>query len=76
MTAAAYIAATLRGQQLRPKILCEKLPVISQRFLGIPPSRFDALAEGMKKILSRCRTALPVESPPKLWLELLPDWEA
>ena len=46
MTAAAYFAATFLGQKLKLKILCEKLLIISQRFFGIPPFRFYALALG------------------------------
>jgi hypothetical protein len=40
VTAAAYFAATLLGQKLKLKILCEKLLIISRRFFGIPPFRF------------------------------------
>ena len=53
MTAAAYFAATFLGQKLKLKILCEKLLIISQRFFGIPPFRFYALADGIRNILSR-----------------------
>src|SRR5207302_4122320 len=51
MTAAAYFAATFLGQKLKLKILCEKLLIISQRFFGIPPFRFYALADGISNIL-------------------------
>jgi hypothetical protein len=33
VTAAAYFAATLLGQQITFRILCEKLMIISERFL-------------------------------------------
>ena len=49
VTAAAYFAATFLGQKLKLKILCEKLLIISQRFFGLPPFRFYALADGSKK---------------------------
>jgi Transposase DDE domain len=75
VTAAAYFAATFLGQKLKLKILCEKLLIISQRFFGIPPFRFYALADGIKKILSRCSPSAPAEPPPKLQLELLLGWE-
>jgi hypothetical protein len=75
MTTAAYFAATFLGQKLKLKILCEKLPIISQRFLGIPPFRFYALADGIKKILSRCTPSPPVEPPQELQLEVMLGWE-
>jgi len=34
VTAAAYFAATFLSQQMKLRILCEKLLIISQRFLG------------------------------------------
>lgn len=75
VTAAAYFAAAFLGQKLKLKILCEKLLIISQRFFGIPPFRFYALADGIKKILSRSNPNTPAESPPKLQLELTLGWE-
>jgi hypothetical protein len=75
VTAAAYFAATFLGQKLKLKILCEKLLIISQRFFGIPPFRFYALADGIKRILARCSPSAPAEPPPQLQLELLLNWE-
>jgi hypothetical protein len=75
VTAAGYFAATFLGQKLRLKILCEKLLIISQRFFGIPPFRFYALADGIKKLLSRRSPSAPAEPPPNLQLELLLGWE-
>jgi hypothetical protein len=75
VTAAAYFAATFLGQKLKLKILCDKLPIISQRFFGIPPFRFYALADGIKKILSRCNPSPPVEPPQELQLELMLGWK-
>ena len=76
VTAAAYFAATFLGQKLKLKILCEKLLIISLRFFGIPPFRFSALAEGIRKVLSQTRPETP-GPPPKTWqLELLPAWES
>jgi len=63
MTAAAYFATAFLGQKLKRKILCEKL-IISQRFFGIPPFRFYALADGIRNVLSRCCLSPPVASPP------------
>ena len=71
MTAAAYFAATFLGQKLKLKILCEKLLIISQRFFGIPPFRFYALADGIRTILSRCSPSPPADPLKNLQLELL-----
>lgn len=76
VTAAAYFAATFLGQKMKLRILCEKLLIISQRFFGIPPFRFYALADGIKKILSQTSPGPPEKSPPSLQLELLLGWEA
>jgi hypothetical protein len=71
VTAAAYFAATFLGQKMKLRLLCEKLLIISQRFFGIPPFRFYALADGIKNVLSRTRPS-PMESPPpSQQLELL-----
>jgi hypothetical protein len=75
VTAAAYFEATFLGQKLKLKILCEKLLIISQCFFGIPPFRFYALADGIKKILSRRSPSVPAEPHPQLQLELLLGWE-
>ena len=75
VTAAAYFAATFLGQQMKLHILCEKLLIISQRFFGIPPFRFYALADGIRRILSQA-TFSPSETPPaSLQLELTLGWE-
>ncbi len=75
VTAAAYFAATFLGQQMKLRILCEKLLVIWQRFFGIPPFRFYALADGIRQILSQT-TITPPEAPPAtLQLELTLGWE-
>jgi Transposase DDE domain len=75
VTAAAYFAATFLGQKMKLRILCEKLLIISQRFFGIPPFRFYALADGIKKILSQTSPGPPDKSPPSLQLQLLLAWE-
>ena len=75
VTAAAYFAATFLGQKMKLRILCEKLLIISQRFFGIPPFRFYALADGIKKLLSQTSPIPPEKSPPSLQLELLLGWE-
>lgn len=75
VTAVAYFAATFLGQQMKLRILCEKLMIISQRFFGIPPFRFYALADGIRRILSQ-GTFSPPEMPPATnQLELTLGWE-
>ena len=75
VTAAAYFAATFLGQPMKLRILCEKLLIISQRFFGIPPFRFYALADGIRRILSQA-TFRPPETPPaSLQMELTLGWE-
>ena len=76
VTAAAYFAATFLGQQMKLRILTEKLLVISQRFFGIPPFRFYALADGIRRILSASAFQRPQESPPDAQLELALIWSA
>ena len=73
VTAAAYFAATYLGQQMKLRILAEKLLVISQRFFGIPPFRFYALADGIRCLLSGSAFQPPQESPldPQLQLALI-----
>jgi hypothetical protein len=75
VTAAAYFAATFLGQKMKLRILCEKLLIISQRFFGIPPFRFYALADAIKKILSQTSPGPPELSLPSLQLELLLGWD-
>jgi len=75
VTAAAYFAATFLGQKRKLRILCEKLLIISQRFFGIPPFGFYALADGIKNTLSQTRPGPPKEPLPHLQLELLLGWE-
>jgi hypothetical protein len=71
VTAVAYFAATFLGQQMKLRILCEKLLIISQRFFGIPPFRFYALADGIRRILSAGTFSPPPEPPASLQLEWL-----
>jgi hypothetical protein len=75
VTAAAYFAATFLGQKRKLRILCQKLLTISQRFFGIPPFRFYALADGIKKILSQTTLSLPEKLLPSSQSELLSSWE-
>jgi len=75
VTAAAYFAATFLGQKMKLRILCEKLLIISQRFFGIPPFRFYALADGIKNILSQTSPSPPDHSPASPQMELLFAWE-
>jgi hypothetical protein len=74
VAAAAYFAATFLGQKLKLRLLTEKLLIISLRFFGIPPFRFYALAEGIRKALSQGRppTCAP---PPDTWpVQLFLAW--
>ena len=73
MTAAAYFATAFLGQKLKLKILCEKLLIIAQRFFGIPPFRFYALADGIPNILSRSSPSPPADPPQTP--QLLLGWE-
>ncbi len=75
VTTAAYFAVTFLGQQMKLRILCEKLLVISQRFFGIPPFRFYALADGIRRILSQATFSPPETPPPSLQLELTLGWQ-
>ena len=70
VTAAAYFAATFLGQQMKLRILTDKLLVILQRFFGIPHFRFYALADGIRRVLSASAFRPPQESPPDVQLEL------
>ena len=74
VTAAAYFAATFLGQKMKLRILCEKLLIISQRFFGIPPFRFYALPDGIKRILSQTSFDPPQQTPPSLQMDLLLGW--
>jgi hypothetical protein len=76
VAAAAYFASTFLGQEIKLRILTEKLLIISLRFFGIPPFRFYALAEGIRKMLSQGRP--PTCAPPAdTWpLQLFLAWNA
>ena len=74
--AAAYFAATFLGQKRKLRLLGEKLLRISQRVFGIPPFRFYALADGIKKILSQTSPGPSLPAPPSLQSELLCGWDA
>ena len=76
VTAATYFAATYLGQQMKLRILTEKLLVISQRFFGIPPFRFYALADGIRRVPSGSTFQPPQKSPPDTQLELAFIWSA
>jgi hypothetical protein len=71
----AYFAAAFLGQQMKLRILCEKLLIISQRFFGIPPFRFYALAEGIRRVLAPGGFSQPEPPPRSLQLELAFAWE-
>ena len=74
VTAAAYFAATFLGQKLKLKILCEKLLIISLRFFGVPPFRFYALADGIRKLLSQTSPQASTPPPQSPQMELLLAW--
>jgi len=71
VTAAAYFAATFLGQKMKLRILCEKLLIISQRFFGIPPFRFYALADGIRNVLAQTSPGIPTQPLPSSQMELL-----
>jgi hypothetical protein len=75
VTAVAYFAAAFLGQQMKLRILCEKLLIISQRFFGVPPFRFYALAEGIRRVLAPGGFSQPEPPPRSLQLELALAWE-
>jgi hypothetical protein len=56
--------------------LCEKWLIISQRFFGIPPFRFYALADGIRTILSQGSFSPPEMLPPSPQMELTLGWES
>jgi hypothetical protein len=60
---------------MKLRILCDKLLIISQRFFGIPPFRFYALADGIKRILARTSPDPHQQPPPNLQMELLLAWQ-
>jgi hypothetical protein len=74
VTALAYFAGTFLGQQMKLRILCEKPMIISQRFFGIPPFRFYALADGIRRILSQGTFSPSAMPPPSQQMELLLGW--
>jgi hypothetical protein len=74
VTAAAYFAATFVGQKLKLKILCQELLIISLRFFGIPPFRFYALADGIRKLLAQTTPNAPNPPPTSPQLALLFAW--
>jgi hypothetical protein len=76
VTAAAFFAATYLGQQMKLRILAEKLLVISRRFFGVPPFRFYALADGIRRLLSGSAFQPTEKSPPDAQLELALIWQA
>ena len=60
---------------MKLRILCDRLLIISQRFFGIPPFRFYALADGIKNVLTRTCPDLLAQPPPSRQLELMFGWE-
>jgi hypothetical protein len=48
---------------MKLRILTEKLLVISRQFFGIPPFRFYALADGIRRVLCGNTFLPPQESP-------------
>jgi hypothetical protein len=55
---------------MKLSILTEKLLVISQRFFCIPPFRFYALADGIRRILSGSVFTAPEAPSPSSPLQL------
>src|SRR5580693_1611305 len=75
VTAAAYFAATFLGHKMKLRILCEKLLIISQRFFGIPPFRFYALADGISRILAQTSPDPHLHPPQNPQMQLLLAWQ-
>ena len=76
VTAPAYFSATFLGQKMKLRILTEKLLVLSQRFFGIPPFRFYASADGIRRLLSGAAFQPGQKSPPPdAQLELALIWQ-
>lgn len=75
VTGVAYFAATFLGQRVTLRILCEKLLIISQRLYGVPPFRFYALTDGIRRILCRGSFSPPPTPPAGMQLELTLGWE-
>ena len=61
---------------MKLRIPCEKLLIISQRFFGIPPFRFYALADAIKTILAQTSPNPPPERTASLQMELFFGCEA
>ena len=76
VTAAAYFATTFLGQKMKMRILCQKLLIISQRFFGIPPFRFYAMADGIKRILAQTSPDPHPKPPLNLQMELIVGWQS
>jgi hypothetical protein len=75
VTAVAYFAAAFLGQQMKLRILCEKLLLISQHFFGVPPFRFYALAEGIRRVLAPGSFRHAEPPPRSLQPELALAWK-
>jgi hypothetical protein len=74
VTATAYFAATFPRRQMKLRIFTEKLLVIAQRFFAIPPFRFHALADRIRRVLSGSTFLPPLQTPPDAQLELALIW--
>ncbi|HLJ15718.1 MAG TPA: hypothetical protein VKV15_14560 [Bryobacteraceae bacterium] len=75
LTAVAYLDATFLGQQMKLRLLSEKMLIPSQRFFGIPPFRFYAPADGSRRILTQDAFSPPETPPATLQLDLTHGWE-
>jgi hypothetical protein len=76
VAATAYFATTFLGQKMKLRLLTEKLLIISLRFFGIPPFRFYALADGIRKALAQGRPPT-CNPPPDSWpLQLFLAWHS
>ena len=62
VAAAAYFAATFLGHKIKLRLLCQQLLIISRRFFGVPPFQFYALADAIRRLLSRS-TPNPLPTP-------------
>jgi hypothetical protein len=70
--AAAYFAAGWLGESLKLAVLASRVLKVAKRFFGVPAFHYDALADGLRMLLSRFPPTTPQSLTPspqsQLWL--------
>jgi len=73
VVAAAYFAAVWWGKSLKRAVLTSRVTKVAKRFFGVPELHDDALADGLRVLLSRlgmncarCRVARPATASAQL----------